>query len=524
MKRKLFLKILLGIVTLVLLCLLLTKVILEPWIGKKIQAAVNESNKDFIVEIGKVHISIWRSGLELENIILYSKPEQKGIQDMKGEIASIKLKGINLAKAIFKKDIDISEVTVFNSTIRGKIPFPEKSPPPKISSLNVRIDSLFFDRTNLDIRNTLTAQAYSVKDGVLKIYDLQIEKLDSLSPVLIKKFDFDAAEFLTISADSMYTNTATGINYSASSHTLTVDSLSIQPNYTDYEFTARHQFATDRIEAGFSPIHVYGFSAAGYLKSANLLSSYIEVGKIEMKVFRDSRKETQHLKKPAFQDIIYSYPGVLRIDSIGVISGNITYTEHDDKANEPGSVSFSEIHAKSYKITNDTIYKKESAFLEFKADAMLMGKGRLDISLKVRIFDKQNTFSVNGSILAMEINELNPILEKNAFVSVESGKIDSLNFSFTANNSKADGKMTFLYHGLDVDVVNKRTNEIDAIKERFESIVANKKLLNSNPLPGEGVRIGIIDYKRDPEKFLINYCYNSVLTGIKSSLAQSPKK
>jgi hypothetical protein len=83
--------------------------------------------------------------------------------------------------------------------------------------------------------------------------------------------------------------------------------------------------------------------------------------------------------------------------------------------------------------------------------------------------------------------------------------------------------MTFLYHGLDVAIKNKRTDDTTAIKERFMSIIANKILMNSNPVPGDGVRVGIIDYERDPEKFLINYCFKSALTGIKSSLVKKQK-
>jgi hypothetical protein len=123
----------------------------------------------------------------------------------------------------------------------------------------------------------------------------------------------------------------------------------------------------------------------------------------------------------------------------------------------------------------------------------------------------------------MEISELNPILEKNAFVFVTSGKIDAINFNFIANNTKATGNMTMLYHGLEVAIKNKRTDDTTAIKERFMSIIANNKLINSNPVPGDGVRVGIIDYERDPEKSLINYCFKSALTGIKSSLVKKQK-
>ena len=524
MKRGTSLKILCGIAALALLLFFSVKIFLEPWVGKKIQAALNKNSSDYIFEIGKVHILLIRSGLELETITISSKQEHEGIPVLKGEIAFIKCKGIKLLKALFKNDINIHEVAFSNINIKGKIPFQEKAKPPKVSSMSLRIDSLFFDKISLEIGNTSTPQTFSVKDGILKMYDLQVDKQDTVSPKIVKRFDFDAEELCSVSADSMYTIGAMGVNYSVSSNTLAVDSFSIHPNYPDYEFAARHKFAIDRFEGGLSHIFLHDFSASDFIKSRNLISSSIEIERIKLEVFRDKRKESQHVKKPVFQDIIYNYPGIIDIDSIGIDNGKITYTEHVEKASEPGRISFQQLHVKAYKITNDTIYKTEKAFLELKCDALLMGKGKLTFLLKGRIFDPQNALLMSGTLSGMEISELNPMLEKNAFIYATSGKIDAMNFSFTTNNSKATGKLKMLYHGLNITVKNKRTDDTTAIKERVESIIANIKVLDSNPMPGQEIRVGTIDYERDPEKFLINYGFKSVLTGIKSTVVKSPEK
>jgi hypothetical protein len=222
--------------------------------------------------------------------------------------------------------------------------------------------------------------------------------------------------------------------------------------------------------------------------------------------------------------MIVSYPADFSIDSIFVKSGKATYTEHVEEANEPGIISFSEIYAKLYKITNDTIYKTENAFLEVKGKALLMKKGKMRVSLKAKLFDDNNTFSLNGTLSNLEAKELNPMLEKNAFVYATSGKIELMNFSFVANNDSATGKMTLLYHELILAFKNKDTDDTTAFKERFVSQIANCKLLDSNPVPGKDVREGIIDYERDPEKFLFNYCFKSIFSGIKSSLVKPPRR
>ena len=522
MRRNTLLKISIGIVAFVLLFLLLTMVFLEPWAAKKIQTAFNKSSGKYHLEIGKVNISILQSEIELENITLSPKQQNDSLTDLKGEIASVKFKGIKLFKALFKNDIDVREINIFNSRFAGKFPFQEKPGPAKISPLNIRIDSLVFDRLVLDVKDRLTSQAYSLNDAVLKVYDLQVAKLDTISPEIIRQFDFNAQKYVSVSADSMYTMAAIGIDYAATLNSLTVDSFSVHPNYSNYEFTDRDKFESDRIEAGLNQILFHDFSAIDFIKSGILSSTYIEIGKLGMDIFRDKRKEFNHVNKPAFQDLIYNYPGKINIDSIGISGGNVTYTEHAESANEPGIIRFNKLNALIFNITNDTIYKTEKAFIGFNAEAFLMGKAKMTVQMKGRLFDSQNTFAVNGNLSGIEVQELNPMLEKNAFIYATAGKIDAMNFSFTANNTKSAGQMNLRYDGLNVAVKNKRTDDTTAVKERVISVIANMKIMNSNPMPGEELRQGIIDFERDPEKSFFNYCAKSIISGMKSSVTKSP--
>ena len=103
-----------------------------------------------------------------------------------------------------------------------------------------------------------------------------------------------------------------------------------------------------------------------------------------MKAFRDKREEFRHVNKPTFQELIYSFPGTIDIDSVGILNGSITYTEHAEEANEPGMIRFDELKALIYNISNDSVYKTKEAYLEIKAEALLMGKGKANVFLKAK--------------------------------------------------------------------------------------------------------------------------------------------
>ncbi len=484
MKNRKYLKILITIVTAVLLAAFLITLFVKPWVRKKIEAALNEENSDYTVTIDKISTSLIPSGIELKGINIRTKEDYGGIIDLKGDIGSIDMEGINLIKAIFKKDVNIRKIVISESSFLGKISFPRDTVTPIVLPLDMRIGTLLFNKIDLLVENSANEASYSFTDGELKLYDLHVGKQDTLSTDIIKLFDFKAKEIVSVTSDSMHTFKASGINYSATSHVLDVDSFYILPNYADYDFTSRYDFQTNRIEAGFSNIHVDDFNIAAFLRSGNLISSSIEIGEMDMKVFRDKRKEFRHVNMPAFQDMIYNYPGVIRIDLISLNKGNVIYTVHDREANEPGRISFNEIDAEIYNITNDSVYKTKNDSLKLTGNALLMGKGKMTILLKAALFDSRNRFSLEGTLSGMEADELNPILEKNAFIYVTSGKIDSMNFSFTADNTKATGKLTVLYHGLDIAVKNKQTDDTTAFRERFISFIANIKVLDSNPITG----------------------------------------
>lgn len=524
MKRKSYLKIIIGILSVIIFMKVLATVLFEPWIEKKLRTSLNEKDNSYQIKIKRASISLIKSRIELKNITINSKKSTGGKSDFHGEIAYVKFTGVNFLKALFKKDISISEIDISGSNIKGVTSTSHKTQVKLLVPLNISVGLIIIEKTNIMIGSTSSAQLFNLKEGNLKVYNLRVERKDTLSLSLIREFDFETKKLLTISSDSMYTYSACNLVYSSASKTISADSASVHPNYTNSDFTSRYKYQKTRIEVDFSEIFIHGFNVSEYFSDKSLTSSYIEVGKMEMKVFRDNRKEFQHIKIPTFQERIYSYKGVLNIDSIRLLNGNISYTEHAKGANEPGNLNFNKIHASIYKISNNTIYKTRSAFLKLSCDALLMEKGKIKVLLKAILFDPSNTFSVNGTLTGMEAKELNPFLEKNAFVYVTSGKIDGMKFSFTSDNSSSSGQMNLLYHGLNLTVKNKRSDDTTAFKERFISAIANSKILSSNPIPGENARTETIYYRRDPEKFLFSYCAKSILSGIKSSLLKKPAR
>jgi hypothetical protein len=521
MKRKTFIWVLSGIAAFVLLVVLVPKVAVEPWLEGKIRTAISENSGDYLVEIESVDVSILQAGVELEGIRVRTKGEMGADGGLSASIEALTVKGIAIFKALLRKDIDISEIGVIGARVDGVYVLPKKDGSEgSVSPLNIRVDKLFFEDLQVDVNDSASAQAFWVKDGYFELEDMVAAEQDSISPALIGAVHFEASAFKTVTADSLYTLSVVGLNYSADSKELTADTFALQPNYSEYGFTGRHEYETDRFDVLVSELLMRDLSVTDYLQSDSLSISYIEMGELNLEAFRDKREEFLHVDRPTFQEEIYHFPGALNIDSIAILSGTIVYSEHAEKAGEMGSVWFSEVDSRLYNISNDTLYQSEEAYLEWHASALLMGEGSIAIELKSRIYDPQNAFTVNGTLWGMEAAALNPILENNAFISIQQGEINGMEFYIAANNTKATGTMELRYRGLDFEVVDKQTGEDSGNMDQLKSMVADWIVMDWNPMPGQAMRPGTINYERDPEKFLFNYMVKSLTSGIKTSITK----
>jgi len=516
MKRKTLLIGTLSVVVVVLILKLTTTLFVEPWLGNRLESLFNEKSEKYRITVGPIHLRPLFAEVKLDSLLLMSKDRKD--KRLTGKVNAVRIQGVNLFSLLFQKNISIRKLSVSEIRIFGQLPHSEKKALPTIMPMNLRIGRIVIKKIDFGLEDLELATAYSLQSGVLDMHDLKIDKRDTLSIRLLKRVDFKADGFETVTKDSMYTYRIKGIDYRFQPGKLSIKEFVIHPNYSKKRFAELHHFATDRMDGRLTNIVAGGFSVEEFLKSNRLGSSGIEIDSLNLIVYRDNRKVTRHVVKPVFQEMMYKCPVSLNLDSICVKNGDITYIEQVPKANHEGSICFNQIHATLYNVTNDTIYIKRKASLILKGDALLMGKGRFNVLLDAKLFDRLNTFTVKAKLSHIPANSLNPLLRNNMFMKVASGEIESMTFSFTANDLKAKGNMCLLYSHLKIAVMNKETDKSSALSERFLSMVLNSKILDSNPKPGKKVRNGKIEYDRDPEKFLFSYCVKCIVSGIVTSI------
>ncbi|MEP7320980.1 MAG: hypothetical protein ABI761_03635 [Saprospiraceae bacterium] len=508
-----------------LIFLILLPEVIAPFLTNKLERLLNEKLKGFTIGFSQLELSIINNSISLNKIRFHTKSDDELNRGVGGEIGTIHFQGIHWMKVLFKKELVIRKIQISDPIIQS--PFPgntKKTLTPELAGISVQIGTLAIDGLHLKLVDTLLTNSLLVDEGQIKINNLAISAKDTLSFNLIKKFQFSTKLLQKTSRDSLYTFNMKGVNYSNVSRQLSIDTITLVPNYSEYAFANKHPLEVDRFHINSTNIHIYDVAFEEFILTNNLVCSYGELSKLDLKIFRDKRKPDSHGKKVLVQDLMHSYPGILRIDSLKVLDGTITYKEHAENAAEAGHISFNKLNTRIYQINNDTIHLDPDTKMELYFDALLMDKARLHLFLKIKLLDPAKTIFFGGHLSGFDLMALNPIFGRNAFTYVTSGKVESLQFKFQADKVRARGRMDFRYHDLRVAVKDPQKDDTIGIKSKLLTFLANKKILDANPLPDENPRVGVIYYERNPEKFLLNYCFKATFSGIKSTILKPANK
>jgi hypothetical protein len=490
--------------------------ILKPLLEKKIRKSLqNVEGKQ--IDFAGIRSRLLTGTVKIKELTL-SNDQSAGSKNLRISLNEITFSGINIIKLLFRKDFSIRKVKISGFRIDAEGPFENMGNAPLVVGRNISIGTFEIDTDTVRIKNLRDIREILLSDARLTSTDIHINADDTLSwnNSGILKFNLPKSSLLT--SDGNVTFHVYGASYDSGK--IMIDSMHYKPNFPDYEFNNRYALETDRIEAIMKDIAAKNVNIKD-LFSGNLICSNVTITRADLHAFRDKRKEASQENRAPFQELIRNFPGKLSIDSIYVSNGRIVYAEHDDGAAAAGFIVFNKLNLRVFNITNNAKLRNSGISLSLIAKARLMNSGDLKIELKTPIFDTNNTIFVKGSLDKFSIDELNPMLTNLVFVKAR-GTLEFMNFKFLADNHKSVGDMEMGYNNLQLTATGIEGNDSIKLKERIKTIIANYKVINSNPLPGNPLREGAIGFERDPRKFIFNYCFKSILSGIKSTILVNP--
>jgi hypothetical protein len=151
-----------------------------------------------------------------------------------------------------------------------------------------------------------------------------------------------------------------------------------------------------------------------------------------------------------------------------------------------------------------------------KVNGSVMGSGTVTGYIHMPLL-KGKPYHITGKFENLELTKLNSSSENLGKIRIKSGFLDFLYFDFTMSDERSTGKIIGAYHHLVIQQLKKHTEEKNVAD--FASFMLRHLIIpltKDKSLPEEK-RTGMVNYTRDPTRFVSHYFLQSLLMGVKKS-------
>lgn len=486
------------------------------------------------LKIGATNVSIFNRSIDFDDIEFVPKP-CNGCKVARYKIIAknISLDGIGLMNFIKRKSISATSLSFTDIAINI---YQSKTRPVKTDTSNVRlslykiiskkvnelaIENIRISNTKLKLfKNDSTEVLFSDENDIYISKFLVNSRIDSLERLFVAdKFNFNMKTFSYVLPDKLYTIKGKNLTASYADSLVSVDSLELVPNFNKDKFSDVAGKQVSRVKLNSAGVVFSKMNVQLFLEHNWFLAKKLDINALNLNVYRDKNPDFKPVKSISVQEVIRKIPFLIIIDTVKVNNSDIIYEHLAKGTKQAGKIYFNNLNGTITGLRNDSnSYTDNKAKLKLRARAKFMNKGKLTVLYEFPLNTVKEVFHCSGKLVNMDMKELNMMLENTVFASIESGRLDTMAFSFNANDQRSKGWMKFLYHDLKVQLIN-RDDKKQTLKKKILSFLADKFIINdSNPQKGKAPLITDIAYERYPYKFLFYYTWKSLQTGILPAL------
>lgn len=429
-----------------------------------------------------------------------------------GSIDTLGLSGLRLFPLVFGDRLSMGRVQVVNPDVTwhiidsgaGQDSFPKSSKPAfrqikvgKIQITNGRISTNTIGNGPAgDLQ--VTAIETELSDLVYTLPDNGFSYGELIAAATLKSYR---------TPDSLYDIAVERIVLHSRDAAIRVDSIAVKPLFSEREFSEVISYRQDRLDVTIPQVSFSGVDFQKLFAGEAIRMRRIEIERPGIYIFKDMRvpASPDPVKLPSGQ--LQELDMGLSIDLVMIDQGEIVYAELKEEEIGPGVLTFKELAADFENIS--TLNQKAG---RISASADLMGGTTIDAEFTYPAGFATDTFHVSASIGSVPLSKFNPVTTGTAFLEIEEGLLNRLDFSFSANSKQAVGQMEMYYEQLDFKILTKKGGE-----NQLVGALAELAVVKENP-KNDDFRVGEIRFEREEERSIFNYWWKSLLSGFKSSI------
>ncbi len=488
------------------------------------------TNDAYYLDIENLDLWIWGRQLKASGLTVSQKETE--ISDLKVTLDELNISGIGFLKLLLNQELDLKQIELINpdiaitaaakDTSNNKVNLQDFSAQLSKGVLNdlkslsvphlwVSGLTLTYDRADASVTPLLSLQNSSIQLHNFTVDSASLKK-EQIFPLENITTTFRDIRYKT--PDELYELNIDQLYLSSRDEQLSIQSVRLDPTLEKREFSLKKGHEIDRITTMIKQITGEKINFERLNRAEGLAINKIQIDTPDLDIYRDKRAPDPPPNYPPLpQEIIRSIPFPLSIDTLVISNGNIRYSERLEEAEEEGFIEFANLASTFTKVTNiKEIWSEASPTLTAETD--VMGKTKLYATFTFPMHSNEQ--QIKGNLEMMDMQPLNHALEPLAFVRVDDGVINGMDFKMRLGKDHADGQVLLRYKDLKISLLNEDLNK-ETFGKQVASLFANTfKVKTDNN--GEDIRTGKVNFERDEQKSVFNYWWKSLLSGLKSSI------
>ncbi len=504
--------------------IIVISVALNMIVHHKIEKLISQKIPDYYnIQYHKISVNLLKGSLQIDSLEINSLTDSinnniPGL--MKGNIAKLSIKGIAIIPFLWNHTIRVEQLQIIhpqlhylaNSKYEKDTTTLKKETflPKGINGITVHrldIEQADIDKSTVELPDS---NQLSINNLNLNIKSLKLRNPSKRTPAIsYNQLRINSLAFDNGSSDN-YSIHLDSLSFVSTDEHLLISKFQLMPKFAKSELRSHSTFETDLFAIQLDSISLYDIDVEKMLKRNQIHIPKLLISNPDISIYRDKRMPDAPYKyKPLIVSAIKKIPIETTVDSIIISSGKLTYEEHAENQHPPGKIFFNLQQIDIAHVSNIASEMKTNPQMTIHLDALLMGKGQIESTLKFDLNSKYEHFSTEGVLHSIDASALNSVTENLLDVKVLSGEIDEVHFNFNANDELAEGSLSMQYENLKVQIMNPEGKD-----QALISWVANGIIKQDNLSSDKKYRTGNIYFERLKDKGFPNYLWKSISSGI----------
>jgi hypothetical protein len=546
MPKKKRLRTLIYVVLGIVLVLLLGASLLGLYLDKRIIALLKEkvstgSNGEYTLAIDDLSIHLLAHSVTIKNFIV--APTDKSRLPDKAQYvfkaASLRVSGFSIMSFVRNKDLELGSIECDEpqiSIFQGRKRFPQHKDPeaasfslfalisPQLNSLSIERIDILKSKFNIYRDGTDTLSLMSARESSISIHKLSVnQKTDAAKRLFFaEKFEVVMNSFSYRPREGLYTLYGQRFYASYLDSLVTVDSFQLIPNYPKKEFGKAAGRQISRVELVSPKISFKSIDVKLFLEQNWLVAGSLEIAGGDVNVYRDNNVPLKPITRPSLQAMIRDIPFFISIGTVSLKDARVVSESLAEGAPGTGIMTLDQLNGTITGLQNDSTLYNDSSRIKLSLDAVFMQQGKFHTECVFPLNTREELCYCSGGLSPIDMQILNPLISRSKGLTITSGKVDFMKFSFTARNNYSSGTMTLAYHDLTADVKAKKDEK--EYKTALKNFIANKLILrNSNPGADGKLRVVEIRAEKNTYRYFPFLFMQSLLNGITASIEGEQK-